>query len=119
MAVERMMPYTARTMQVPEGAPQHERHDGVVDMPEYRLLEALLSEAVNTYVYGDENKRHWVEARRWLTRPEQPNSSLYHDGITLQFVCSHLGLDASYIRKRAFEERIRNKSVDTPLEVAV
>jgi hypothetical protein len=120
MAINRMMPYTARVMQPQEeGPPQHERHDAVACMPEYRLLEALLTDAINTYIYCDEANRAWIEARRWFTRAESPNFNLYLDGITFLFVCAHLGLDASYVRKRTFAARIRLKSVDTSREHTV
>lgn len=116
MAIERMMPFTARLMQQHiEGPPQHERHDALACMPEYRLLEALLTEAINTYIYCDEANRAWVEAKRWFSRAERPDYNLYLDGITFLFVCAHLGLDASYVRKRTFEARIRMKTVDTPV----
>ncbi len=111
--------YVARLMQ---GGDRHiERHDGCSDMPEYRLLEALLMEAASTYVYGDESKRAWVEAARWFRREATPNYSLNlcYDGVTFSFVCDQLSLDESYVRKNVLEAREALKTVDSTEPSAV
>ena len=98
-----------------------ERHDGCSDMPEYRLLEALLQEAADTYIYGEESKRAWVEANRWFQREAVPNYkvNLYYDGITFAFVCDQLHLDESYIRKNIAAMHETRKTVDTSSGSAV
>ena len=112
--------YSAKLIQ--SGTDRHiERHDGCSDMPEYRLLEALLQEAADTYIYGDEHKRAWVDAERWFRRELKPNYevNLYYDGITFAFVCDQLDLDESYVRKNVLEARESLKTVDSTEHSAV
>jgi hypothetical protein len=112
--------YIARLMQ---GGDRHiERHDGVSDMPEYRLLEALLEEAVITYLRGKATERAWLESARWLQQEATPNYSvnLCYDGVTFSFVCDQLSLDESYIRKSVFALREKSlKSIDSAEQSAV
>lgn len=81
---------------------------GVLNSPDRALLRSVLEDAIFTYLYTPAKKRRawfYLDCVAWFKPHETPtNYDIRYDGITLDFVCEHLGMDANYVRQLLYKK---------------
>ena len=86
---------------------------------EYRLLVAVLQEAIdcfqeNAHATNKWRQRRFDEVRHWITG-EDPDAIRHSEdqvpGLSFEYVCDVLGLDAAYLRRGLQQWRMRTCAI--------